>query len=101
MGWARTFLLGDVGNRLDIGECEKMIAELYRASAKSNRGHQAQETSIDILERENGELKLCLAGLVRLLIAKEVFTADEFGRLVDIIDAEDGAMDGQHKGDLA
>ena len=28
MGWGRTFLLGDVGNRLDISDCEADIRVL-------------------------------------------------------------------------
>ncbi len=28
MGWGRTLLLGDVGNRLDIGDCEREISSL-------------------------------------------------------------------------
>ena len=30
MGWGRTLFLGDIGNRLDIGDCENEVARLRR-----------------------------------------------------------------------
>jgi hypothetical protein len=95
MGWGRTLLLGDVGNRLDIGDCEKMIAELYRDAANKNRVNTNQDSDIQKLQFENEQLKLYLVSLVRLLITKGVIEEDEFRRFVDIIDGEDGKMDGR------
>ncbi len=101
MGWGRTFLMGDIGNRLDIADCEKMIEELYRAAAASNRADHSHDDRIAALERENDELKLYLATLVRLLISKEVIGADEFKEYVRLIDGEDGKADGRHSGSIA
>lgn len=100
MGWGRTLLLGDFGNRMDIGDCENQIAELYREAARKNNINDAQDTSLESLARENDQLKLYLASLVRLCIAKEVFTADEFRGFVDIIDDEDGVRDGRAGGGM-
>ena len=95
MGWGRTLLLGDVGNRLDIGDCEDKIAELYREAARKNRKNTSQDAAIAQLEFENEQLKLYMASLVRILVSKDVFTNDEFKRFVDIIDGEDGVRDGR------
>ena len=93
-------LLGDIGNRLDIADCEKMLEELHREGARKNRQNQSQNERIAALEKENGELMLYLAVLARLLISKDVFTAEEFRRLIEVIDSEDGKSDGQYEGDL-
>ena len=100
MGWGRTFLLGDIGNRLDIADCEKMVEELYRAAAQSNRNDQSQDDRLVTLERENAELKLYVATLVRLLAEKAVFTPQEFSQYVDLIDREDGATDSRYAGPI-
>ena len=97
MGWARTFLLGDVGNRLDIGDCEKNIRELKIALMQMNEDDQSQDEELLKLRRECDELKLYIAAVIRLLIHKDVLNADEITRMVDIIDVEDGAMDGKKR----
>lgn len=93
MGWARTFLLGDIGNRLDIGDCEANIKELKIALMQMHQDDQSQDQELNQLRRENDELKLYLAAIVRLLTAKGVLSTGEINRMVEIIDAEDGAMD--------
>lgn len=95
MGWARTLLLGDVGNRLDIGDCEADIRELKMALMQMHHEDQSQDVELVRLRRENDELKLTLAAVVRLLTSKGVVSAAEVGRMVEAIDAEDGAMDGK------
>ena len=100
MGWARTFLLGDVGNRLDIGDCEKNIRELKIALMQMYQDDQSQDEELLKLRRESDELKLYIAALIRLLIHKDVLKADEITRMVEIIDAEDGAMDGKARGSV-
>ena len=97
MGWARTFLLGDIGNRLDIGDCENNIRELKIALMQMDQDDQSQDEELLKLRRDNDELKLYIAALIRLLIHKEVLKAEEITRMVDIIDAEDGAMDGKKR----
>ena len=100
MGWGRTFLLGNFGTRMDVAECEKMIEELYREATRKNRINHSQDDRIAELEKENGELKLYLAVLFRVLVSKEVFDLEEFRRLVEVIDREDGKADGQFDGNL-
>ena len=100
MGWGRTFLLGDVGNRMDISGCEQDIRVLKESLMEIHQEEQAQDTELMILKRENDELKLYIASIIRLLTNKGMLTAEEIKKMVDIIDAEDGAMDGKVRGDV-
>ena len=70
MGWGRTLLLGDIGNRLDIADTEENIDRLKRKMAKVFRNDMSQDEKMEVLVRENAELKLYLAAVVRLLLAK-------------------------------
>ncbi len=52
MGWARTLLLGDIGNRLDIGDAERDIAELGRTLNDKTRRDASQDRRLEQLEAE-------------------------------------------------
>jgi len=94
MGWGRTLLLGDIGNRLDIEDTERDIQEL-RSKVRSKSGKdKSQDAQIKALIEENMELKLYLASLIRLLASKGTITSSELNQMVSIIDAEDGNSDG-------
>ena len=101
MGWGRTLLLGDIGNRMDIQDCEQGIAHLASRLRAQSSIDGSQDARIDTLAAENRELKLYLAAVIRLLVSRGVVTRDEFARFVDIIDRSDGAEDGQFGGDIA
>jgi hypothetical protein len=98
MGWARTLLLGDIGNRLDIADTEDDIAELKQEISKAFRIDMTQDEALRNLIAENGRLKLCLAALVRLLARKGIISPDELQSMVAAVDAEDGRADGQYDG---
>jgi len=98
MGWGRTFLLGDVGNRLDISDCEADIRVLKESLMEIHQEEQAKDTELMILKRENDELKLYIASIIRLLTNKGMLAQEEIVKMVDIIDGEDGAMDGKARG---
>lgn len=100
MGWGRTFLLGDVGNRLDIADCEQDIRVLKESLMELHQEEQEADAELMALRRENDELKLYIAALIRLLTTKGVLDKEEIEKMVDIIDAEDGAMDGKARGDV-
>jgi hypothetical protein len=100
MGWGRTLLLGDVGNRLDIEDCERDISELHRLLNEKRSTLHEQNDEINDLRAENEELKLYMASIIKLLISKSVFTQEEFSRFVDIIDQSDGTGDGRFTGDI-
>lgn len=100
MGWARTFLLGDIGNRLDIQDAEQDLAGVKRSLVEASRKDRSRDELIGDLTTENAELKLCLAALVRLLTKKGVVTTDELKQLVEAIDSEDGKHDGAYSGEI-
>lgn len=98
MGWGRTFLLGDIGNRLDISDCEEDIRTLKQSLMEMHQEGQAIDSDLHAVQMENNQLKLYLAAIIRLLTHKNILTRDEIQAMVDIIDAEDGAMDGKARG---
>ena len=101
MGWGRTLLLGDIGNRMDIADVEQDIERLCRHVRVQPRIDNDQDTRMEMLEAENCELKLYLAAVIRLLMSKGAVSRVEFARFVDIIDRSDGSEDGQFRGDIA
>jgi hypothetical protein len=100
MGWGRTLLLGDIGNRLDIEDTERDIASLKQEIAGSFRKDMSQDEKIGRLITENAQLKLGFASLVRLLIRKGSISKDELAAVAAAIDAEDGSVDGQFTGEV-
>jgi septal ring factor EnvC (AmiA/AmiB activator) len=97
MGWGRTLLLGDIGNRLDIEDTERNIESiesdldtLYRDLDKIDQTDRAQDERIADLERENRELKLYLAGMMRLLVSKGTLAAGEVEALVNGVERQEG-----------
>jgi len=86
MGWARTLLLGDIGNRLDIADTERDVNALYNAIEATRDVDESQEQAIEHLKRENAQLELCVATLVKTLERKAVLSADEVKNLVEMID---------------
>ena len=101
MGWGRTLLLGNVGNRMDIDDVERDVRQLCGRLRVQSRVDTDQDSRIDMLEAENCELKLYLAAVIRLLISKGAVHREEFARFVDLIDRSDGAEDGQFRGDIS
>jgi hypothetical protein len=98
MGWGRTLLLGDIGNRLDIADTEAEIAGLKREIAGASRKEMTQDEKIRNLVAENAQLKLYFASLVRLLTRKGSISREELEAVVAAVDAEDGRVDGQFTG---
>jgi len=93
MGWARTLILGDVGNRLDISDCEKDIQVLKASLMEMHQEDRSQDQELTHLRRESDELKLYLSAIIRLLTIKKILAPEELQKMVDAIDTEDGAMD--------
>jgi hypothetical protein len=88
MGWARTLLLGDIGNRLDIADTEQDIGGIHRDLSAKRRLDESQDDAIRRLQSEQQQLQLCVAALVKTLQSKGVFTLTEVSHLVDMIDQE-------------
>jgi hypothetical protein len=81
-------LLGNVGQQLDIGDLNKEIAGMRNAVASNEGVDREQEQRIEQLQRENRELKLYLATLVRLLTSKGVLKAEEVSVIVQAIEPD-------------
>ncbi len=86
MGWARTLLLGDIGNRLDIEDAEEEIRTLRRRVRDKAHTDRSQDEQIKALTTEVEHLSLGVATLSRLLIARGVLSGEdiaEFGALLE------------------
>ena len=86
MGWGRMMLLGDVGQQLDIQDVGRAVGELQRFMDQTENMDRRQERSIEDLRRENHELKLYLATLVKLLVAKGVIKQEEVDAAVQAVE---------------
>jgi hypothetical protein len=88
MGWGRMLLLGNVGQQLDIGDLGNEIAGMQSAVLENQQVDLEQAQSIALLRRENQELKLYLATLMRLLVSKGVLKPEEVETTVRAIETE-------------
>ena len=86
MGWGRMMLLGNVGQQLDIQDLENAIGQMQTAVAQTQNLDRTQEQNLEELQRENHELKLYLATLVKLLVAKGVIRQEEVDTAVQAIE---------------
>lgn len=92
MGWWRYWLMGDLGQQFDIGDLRTDVSSL-RSQLRSEA--RSAGCNAEALRRENEELKLILAAVVRLLIRKRVLSAAEIESLIAELDSEDGSFDGR------
>jgi hypothetical protein len=86
MGWGRMMLMGNVGQQLDIQDIESAVGRMQSALAETQVLDRRQEHSIDDLRKENHELKLYLATLVKLLVAKGVIRQEEIDSAVNAVE---------------
>lgn len=86
MGWGRMMLLGNVGQQLDIGDLGNAIEQMRGEVAQKEQVDREQGQDIEQLKRENHELKLYLATLIRLLVAKGVLKQEEVDATVSAIE---------------
>lgn len=100
MGWGRMLLLGNVGQQLDIRDTQRTLGQIFSQLRAAGRFDQEVADRIDRLATENAELKLYLAAIVQLLVAKGAITSVELQELVDRLDRADGAADGQFGGKI-
>lgn len=79
-------LLGNVGQQLDIGDLDNAVAEMRNDIAQKEQVDREQGQDIQQLKSENHELKLYLATLIRLLVAKGVLKQEEVDAIVSAIE---------------
>ena len=101
MGWGRFFLLGDLGQQMDLSDQRRELDKLRLQIRSRRRAALGIEQQVSELQSDADELRLFLAATVRLLVSKGVVTKDEIQQFVDVIDAEDGTADGKYEGDIA
>lgn len=98
MGWGRMLLLGDLGQQLDIRDTQAALHHLNRQLEAAQHADRGAARSLETIARENAELKLYLAAVTRLLVAKGVVTPRELADIVEAIDRSDGQADGGFSG---
>jgi hypothetical protein len=79
-------LLGNVGQQLDIGDIEQSVGRMQSILDETQSLDRRQERSIDDLRKENHELKLYLATLVKLLVSKGVIRQEEVDAAVQAVE---------------
>ena len=100
MGWGRMLLLGNWGQQMDIEDQKQEIDEL-RQQLRSQPGPETtMENRISQLEKDNSELRLYLASIIKYLGQKGILKENEFRRIVEMIDNEDGNTDNAYKGNI-
>ncbi|MDB4306362.1 hypothetical protein N9945_00165 [bacterium] len=67
MGWMRTLLLGDIGNRMDIADAENQIAFLEKRQKLATRALTKKEVKISVLQAELERQRLATTALSRFL----------------------------------
>jgi len=86
---------------MDIEDQKHEIEELrQQINAGARAGDTSLKSRVAQLENENSELRLYLASLIRYLGHKGVLRQDEFRKLVEAIDTEDGKTDNGYRGKI-
>ena len=101
MGWGRMLLLGNVGQQLDIRDNERALAQIVQQLRETGQFDREAALRLDRLTAEHAELKLYLAAIVRLLVAKKIVLPAELKEIVDAIDRSDGHPDGGFTGKIS
>jgi len=101
MGWGRMLLLGNWGQQMDIEDQRSEIEDLrQQIRTDTKAGDATLKSRVSQLEKENGELRLYLASLIKYLGHKGILRQDEFRTLVEAVDTEDGRADGGYRGKI-
>ena len=74
MGWGRMFLLGNIGQQMDIDDVKGYLNEAIDEINKGQTVDESQNNRLAKLERENVELKLALLMTTRMLAKNGVLT---------------------------
>lgn len=94
------YLLKDFNQDLALAkhgdELKRLRMDVLAASGTPELRLQALERHATFLEGENAALKLHVAALLRVLVAKQVVAAAELREAVHQVDAEDGQHDGRY-----
>jgi hypothetical protein len=100
MGWGRWLLLGDLGQQMDLAAHQAEIERLKEQIQSNQAVPSSIEHRLEILQRENDELKLYLAAVIRLMLSKKLAPPDEIKTVVAAVDREDGTEDKKFSGPM-
>lgn len=90
MGWGRMFLLGDVGQQMDISEIKDYVNQAIQEINKGEMVDEDQNREIERLRKANQELQLYVLALARLLARKQVVTEAELASMVSAVEQTTG-----------
>lgn len=102
MNLASMLGLGNWEQQPDISHQRNAFDSLRREMKHRavSRGNTDLGQPVAGLEKENDDLRLYLASLVRYLGNKGTLQKEEFCSIIDVVDAEDGTADSRHKGNI-
>jgi predicted nucleic acid-binding Zn-ribbon protein len=86
MGWMRTLFQGDIGQNLEIEALRERLDQMRDEGTPAAR---TQKRQIEALQEEMHELKLRLGVLIKLLVAKNLLTAEEIASMIAALEPED------------
>jgi hypothetical protein len=85
MGWMRTLFMGDMLQNLEIEALQERLNQMRDEKAPAAG---TQEKQIKSLREETHELKVRLAVLIKLLVAKNVLTAQDIASMIAALEPE-------------
>jgi hypothetical protein len=85
MGWMRTLFMGQIGQNLEI---EDLRACLEHMRDEKTSAAWSQKKQIEALQEEAHQLRLRLAVLIKLLVAKNLLTAQEIAAMIVALEPE-------------
>ena len=101
MGWLSYFLVNDIAQDKHSSDLTDEIVRLQDELEKQrNSSPMPSSLPIKELQKENDELKLYIAALVKILISKGVMTPDEIKQMIAVVDSQDGSQDGKFTGNI-
>ncbi len=83
MGWMRTLFMGDIGQNLEL---EDLRERLDRMRDETPTAVLTQAKQVAALNDEVHDLKVRLAALIRLLVGKNVLTAQEIASMITVLE---------------
>ncbi len=86
MGWGRMFLLGNVGQQMDIDEVQEYLNAAITEINQNQKLDLEQAAQIERLTIENRELKLYTLALVRILSSKGIISQLELNSIVATVE---------------
>ncbi|MGC6459410.1 MAG: hypothetical protein ACON4R_13700 [Akkermansiaceae bacterium] len=95
MGWLKTILLGEIGNRMDIDRNEESLNLLRKQQAIDARTRHRKDLDIQRLESQLARQNLAIQALTRFLVKEGIVSREKLDEFIEIVDIEDGVVDGK------